>query len=88
MVAAAAAAGDPPLELNTRQYREEWVNLDPGRFAGLCATATQDGDYRYVRTALKASNEGIISLLSDRATNDNNQVIPQEAFQMLQMTQK
>ena len=65
MSATAAAAGlvrapgDPGLELNTTQDRDQWFNLDPARFTELCQNAYLDGDYSYVSVALRANHEGM-----------------------------
>ena len=65
MSAAAAAAGlvrapgDPGLELNTTQDRDQWFNLDPARFTELCQNAYLDGDYSYVSVTLRANHEGM-----------------------------
>ena len=87
-VAVTQDPNDPPVNITTPADREAWINLDPGRYMDLCHRAYLDGNFEYVRTALRATREGITSFITDRFASNNRQVAGEENFQMLQMQQE
>ena len=66
MAAAAAAAGapvpgvnDPGFDVTLLEAREARYNLSKNWFAKLCNAGYENGDFRYITTALKANHEGM-----------------------------
>ena len=90
--AAAAAAGlagaGPPVNINTTEDRDQWINMDPNRYMELCEQAYLNGDFSYVQVALKANQLGLASFINERVTSGDRQVTNEQAFQMLQSAQK
>ena len=71
--------GDPPAVLTQPADRDPWLNLDPNKFMEMCTHSARSGNFEYVKTALRAANEGMSQFLIDRDASGTREVTTTEA---------
>ena len=82
------ASGDPPALLTQPSDRDPWISLDPNRYMDMCNQSAVNGNFEYVKTALRAAHEGMSQFILDRDSTGTREVTGVEAYQMLQLQQK